>query len=292
MSCPICGASATRVVARPPGEWTFMECRSCGVYFVDPMPAGDAVPEAGETYDSAYYTGTARADEERWEAMLLAASGRRVEEAERLLGRRGRFLEVGAGTGLTLAAARDRGWQVEGVEVSPAGAAYAQQRFGLDIRVGTLDAAGFGDGSFDVVWMQHVLEHVPDPVALLRSIQALLVPDGLLMVAVPHSRGLIYRAYNMVHRLRGRLGKDKFSCSLSPPGHLYAFDKGSLATALQRAGLRVERMFLSGKGDPVYFPVYTWEGAGRSGLAVAAMETIGRKTGQGSLIECFARPAG
>jgi len=288
MTCPICGSSDVRAVARPPG-WTYLGCSACGVYFVDPMPVGEAVPDAGEFYDEAYYAGARRHREDEWEALSLEAAKKRVAMAERVLGHQGRFLDVGCGTGRTLAAARERGWDVEGVEVSPSAVRYATERLGLHVRLGTLESIGYPEGSFECVWLSHIVEHVPDPVAFLHEISRILVPDGIAVVSVPNSQGFVYTATNVVHRARRRYGKDKFACSLSPPGHLYAFDEKSLRVALDSAGLQPRVLVHSGKGDPVFFPVLTWKGAGGWPVATRAVETIGRKAGRGSVLVCFAR---
>lgn len=288
MTCPICGSADVRVVARPPG-WTYLGCESCGVYYVDPMPEGDTVPDAGEFYDETYYSGERREREEEWEALSLEAARKRVSIAERVLGRKGSLLDVGCGTGRLLAAARERGWTVEGVDVSPSAVGYATRELGLAVRLGTLESVGYPDESFDCVWLSHVVEHVPDPISFLREVVRVLVPEGVAVVSVPNSQGLVFSATNVVHRLRGRYGKDKFACSLAPPGHLYAFNENSLRVALDAAGLVPRTILQSGKGDPVFFPVLTWKGAGTWPLAIRAAETLGRKAGRGSMLECFAR---
>lgn len=258
------------------------------MYFVDPMPAGDAVPGAGEFYDETYYSGAPRAREDEWEAMTARAWRAQAEAFTVAAGRPGRLLDIGCGTGKLLAAARDLGWEVEGVE--PSGAAdYARAVLGLNVKTGTLEQAAYPDASFDAVWLSHVVEHVPDPVSLLREVARVLRPGGAAKISVPNSRAFVYAATNWIHRVRGRYGKDKFTSSLAPPGHLYAFDVRSLRVALDRAGLVPERIFTAGKGDPVYFPMLTWRGTGRWSQAMRLAEWIGRRTGRGTLIECVAR---
>ncbi len=261
---------------------------TCRVYFVDPMPNGNAIPEASDYYDEIYYAGGVRPREDEWQRMSLEAWKRQIALFERALGRRGRFLDVGCGTGAALAAARDLGWDAEGVEPSSSAAAAARLR-GLTVRSATLDQAGYDDASFDAVWLSHVVEHVPDPVTLMREVARVLAPGGMAMVSVPNSRAFVYAVTNLAHRARGRYGKDKLSCSLAPPGHLYAFDEPSLRTLLGRATLQPEKLFTTGKGDPVFFPVLTWKGAGRWAHAVGALELVGRKLGRGTLIQCYAR---
>ncbi|MFN2641304.1 MAG: class I SAM-dependent methyltransferase [Actinomycetota bacterium] len=275
------------VVARPP-EWTYLGCGNCGVYFVDPMPSGDAVPDAGEFYDETYYSGAPRAREDEWDALTARAWRAQVKAFTDLAGTTGRLLDVGCGTGKLLAAARDVGWDVEGVEVSSA-ADYARSVLGLKVFTGTLEGAGHPDASFDAVWLSHVVEHVPDPVALLREVVRVLKPGGYAKISVPNSGGFVYAATNLVHRLRGRYGKDKFTSSLSPPGHLYAFNEKSLRVALAKVSLAPVKVFTAGKGDPVYFPILTWQGSGKWSQALRAAEWVGRHSGRGTLIECIAR---
>lgn len=287
-TCYICGSSSVSTVARP-DPWVYLRCASCTALFVGPMPEGDAVSNAACLYDGCYYSADARDEEAAWTAAGEWAADYRLQLLERELGRPGRILDVGCGTGTVLGVGARRGWQVAGVEISPSAAAAARANYGVDVTVGTLQSANFPTASFDVVWLQHVLEHVPNPIALLQEIKRVLRPGGVLVVAVPNSAGLIYNGYNLIHRLRRRLGKDKFSCSLSPPGHLYALNAKSLHAALSRVGLRMEFSVTSGKGDPAHFPVKSWKGAGRWPFAIAALERFGRSIGRGSILLCYAR---
>lgn len=288
--CPICGHPDALVRAEP-HPYAFLQCVGCGAFRVDPMPEEAASSEAGEHYTGVYYDAERRPDEERWEAAAADAAARRMARIEAALGTTGRFLDVGAGTGFLVAAARDAGWDARGVEVSATAAGFARERLGVPITVGTVSDAGFPDASFDAVCLIHVFEHVPDPRGLLNELGRILVPGGVLNVAVPNARGLIYSAYNVVHRLRGRYERDRFACSLYPPDHLYAFDERSLGAALRAGGFEVRRMTITGKGDPDHYPVVTWRGSGRAALAEAAVHRAGRALGRGSIIDCIARPA-
>jgi len=104
----------------------------------------------------------------------------------------GRLLDVGCGDGKFLLAASGRAWNVSGVEIAPEQAALCRERFGLDVRCGTLDEAGFESGAFDVVRLNQVIEHVAEPLNLLREIGRALRPGGLLSLSTINIKSFSY----------------------------------------------------------------------------------------------------
>ena len=138
----------------------------------------------------------------------------------------GRYLDVGCGSGGALGVARALGWEVTGVEVDEAAAEKAR-RFTAEIHVGDVLSAPFAGGRFDVVTAYHVLEHVPDPVAVLRRMLRWLAPDGLLIVEVPNAGGL------------GAAMFGKSWSGLELPRHLSHFSPETLSRAVELAGGRV-----------------------------------------------------
>jgi SAM-dependent methyltransferase len=138
----------------------------------------------------------------------------------------GRYLDVGCGSGGSLGAAKALGWQVSGIEIDAAAADKAR-RFTDSIHVGDVLGAPFAAGAFDVVSAFHVLEHVPDPVAVLRRMRQWLAADGLLIVEVPNAGGVGARLF-------GRAWS-----GLELPRHLSHFTPESLTRAVEAAGGRV-----------------------------------------------------
>ncbi len=106
--------------------------------------------------------------------------------------RSGRLLDIGTGDGKFLQICRERGYEVTGTEVSETGAAYALGQ-GFDVRMGQFIDLDLPGGYFDIVTIWHVLEHVPDPGAVLRKAREVLKPDGLLIVAVPNEENFFVR---------------------------------------------------------------------------------------------------
>jgi SAM-dependent methyltransferase len=139
---------------------------------------------------------------------------------------KGRYLDVGCGSGGALGVASALGWQVSGIEVDEAAAAKAR-RFTPEIHVGDALTAPYAPGRFDVVTAFHVLEHVPDPVAMIRRMLGWLAPDGLLIVEVPNAGGLGARIFG------------KAWAGLELPRHLSHFSPETLTRAVEQAGGRV-----------------------------------------------------
>jgi len=98
-------------------------------------------------------------------------------------------LDIGCGDGVFLFELQRLGWAASGVEMD-ASAVQAARRQGLDARQATVEDLPFPPGSFAIVRMWHVLEHVRDPRAALTNARRLLRPGGELILGVPNVSSL------------------------------------------------------------------------------------------------------
>jgi SAM-dependent methyltransferase len=138
---------------------------------------------------------------------------------------RGPLLDVGCGTGDFLDFARSRGWTVQGVEPSGLASARARER-GLDVYHGTLERfADAAPGGFGALTMLNVLEHVPDPVAYVRTCRALLGSHGAIAIVVPNDFSEVQAA------AAAALGIDQ-PWWVAAPDHINYFDFSSLERLL------------------------------------------------------------
>jgi SAM-dependent methyltransferase len=200
------------------GAFDVLTCSSCGLGRTVPPPA-----EAdGEEYfadDDAHYERHYRENRDRWRRFGAALLDRIPPER-----RRGRLLDVGAGVGLLVELAAERGFVASGLDRAPAAGRVAR-RLGLDVRTQELEDAV--DGEFDVVVLMHVLEHVFDPVGFVALAGRKLREGGLLVVNVPAADGVMPRL----------LGRRWYG--FQPSQHVHQFGRRSLRGVVERAGLRV-----------------------------------------------------
>ncbi len=178
--CPLCAAGQPRRLFCRLGKWFWM-CSRCELIFVF-----DIYPEF--LHDAQSLNDPARLrpysiPKPSWQRQYAQF----LEEFERSR-QHNRLLEVGCADGLFLCAARERGWRVSGVDVLPAIAQMAREERGLDVHTGELFDAGFPDGEFDVVYMNEVIEHIVEPLELLKEIHRVLRPGGLALLRTGNAR--------------------------------------------------------------------------------------------------------
>jgi 2-polyprenyl-3-methyl-5-hydroxy-6-metoxy-1,4-benzoquinol methylase len=143
-----------------------------------------------------------------------------VERMARPTGKR--VIDIGAAGGSFLAMARERGYEVSGCEPSVWMCEFAGSHYGLELRGGTI--FDFPEGTrCDLLSLWDVLEHTPDPRAVLERAHDLLEPGGTIAISVPD-----YGSW--VAKLLG--SRWPFLLTV----HLYYFERRTLAELLRRTG--------------------------------------------------------
>ncbi len=133
-----------------------------------------------------------------------------------------RLLDVGCGSGDFLARAANCGYKVEGLDFDPATVEIAKSR-GLTVSVSEIQDLPV-DEKFDAITLSHVIEHVPDPVALLENIYQRLKPGCYFYIATP----------NFQSAGRCVFGRNWRGCDV--PRHLHFFNTRSLSKLLETVG--------------------------------------------------------
>lgn len=224
--CPLCQCCEVHRLWQVPdsSEFTVYRCQRCRVEFLAPQPS-DAFLRS--LYTQSYYDAWGlQEDGGAVRDMKLSSFAFRLDLIKGHK-RSGRILDVGCATGFFLEAARDAGFDPYGVEFSPYSAGIAKEKFGAQaIFQGTLEEAPFPAGSFDVVAMSDLLEHVRDPHAVLAKTRELLREDGIVMVMTPDTG-------SCTRRLMGR------NWAHYKAEHLFYFDTESLGRLAAQQGFRL-----------------------------------------------------
>ncbi|MFA6092494.1 MAG: class I SAM-dependent methyltransferase [Elusimicrobiota bacterium] len=192
------------------------ECLDCGLLYTSPRPVAGALLSGYEGNEDADYD--SERDSRSVNAHFSLAMIRRYAPG-------GRLLEVGCANGFFLNAAR-MSYETLGVEPSRAARDYARGKLRLDVPAATMEEARFPDASMDVVAMIDVIEHLADPLSILREAARVIKPGGVLYLVTPDVESLSARI------LRSRWWGLR-------PAHIYYFSPRTLAAMLEKAGFRV-----------------------------------------------------
>lgn len=243
-----------------PGRWSVHRCHGCGLLILEPRYSREHIARAYENYSHhlalpqgessgpparglarivprAYLAHAFGYDDglPRWLRALALLAVPYPEGAEAVAFSvmylrpvaGGEVLDVGCGGGAFLAGARDLGWRVVGVEPDPRAVEVATGVRGLDVRLGTLEEQRFESDRFDAVTSSHVIEHVHDPLGLLRECARVTKPGGRIVVVTPNIQSL------------GRRWLGTSWIGLQPPRHLHLFSCATLRRLAVRAGIEV-----------------------------------------------------
>lgn len=261
--CPVCGCEERNKVHEglrdqvffcAPGEWTLHRCQGCGSGYLDPRPTPETIHLAYESY----YTHVVNDDFKslgaiekvrrilsngyrNWRYQTQDSPSSHLGIIAALMMPRGRaildagmrhlppaqpgqsLLDVGCGNGEFLIRAKSAGWKVKGLDFDPRAVEAAQTR-NLDVQQGDIDSLSAFENEFDVITLSHVVEHVHQPLDLLKECHRLLKPGGFVWIETPNMSA-------EGHRYFGRNWR-----GLEPPRHLVLFTLDGMVTALKQIG--------------------------------------------------------
>ena len=263
-NCPICGSigrvihnGLTDDLYGAPGRWGFRSCDSwdCDLIWLDPLPHAEDLVRAYQNYythdEASDLLKKAKPIPGSWvgrEYLSTRYGYPRVSEAGNLrfvtsfvgllpkfkanllhyiahlhFEHGGSLLEIGCGNGDFLHGMRELGWNVAGVELDAQSVAIARKR-GLDVYHGTVENILLPKSSFSAIVMNHVIEHLIDPLSALKACYDLLRPGGQIIITTPNPASLGHRLFKSNWR------------GLEPPRHIHLFCPASARLCIEKAG--------------------------------------------------------
>lgn len=242
--CNFCNANDTKLLfIAKERDWgteeffNIVRCNQCSLVYVNPRPDKEEIrryyppetwPRARGNIDLASATISGRP----WQEIMKQRSAQLLKYVKK-----GRILDIGCGDGLFLKYFKNCGLEVHGIDFGKTASNYARDILGLDVFTGSLEEAKYQSGSFDAVSLYAVLEHLPDPLQILREINRILKPGGILFISVPN-----------FNSLESRIFRERW-VAIKAPAHLYHFTPATLRAFLLKAGFAiVEIKYISSEG--------------------------------------------
>jgi SAM-dependent methyltransferase len=214
MICRLCQSDRLRLLYTQghQDEFRFYRCENCGLVNYDLSGGLDQEKYAREFVDprdERHPVNIAQTQTFRFLASRVAA--------------RGRLLEIGCGNGRLLMLARESGWDVRGIEISPFLAESVKKALGIEVNVADfLNYRPPSDEHYNLVVMRHVLEHLPDGRAALTTIHRLLAPNGCALLEFPNIDALDLRWKRLLRRMR--MHRKKYPPDYRP-GHCNEYNR-------------------------------------------------------------------
>ncbi|MHB8134989.1 MAG: class I SAM-dependent methyltransferase [Anaerolineaceae bacterium] len=156
-----------------------------------------------------------------------------INKLKKLKSEKGKLLEVGSGQGGFLKVCQTGGWNVYGVDISDECVNYTKSENEIkNIFSGDLIGAGFEENQFDVVIMNHLIEHLTEPLKYLylNEINRILKPSGLISISTPNIDSLSVKVFR------------RYWQALFVPLHLTLFSHDTLSHMLQKTGYSLSKV--------------------------------------------------
>lgn len=288
-ACPVCGSTHLKRVMTctdyyASGEqFELFSCEDCGFTFTQGAPVEAEIGKYYETPDYISHSDTRKgAMNIVYHYVRSYMLGRKARLVAKVAYRKsGRLLDIGTGTGYFANTMSRRGWKVEAVEKNPQARDFAREHFGLEVKPESA-LKEFAPGSFDVITLWHVMEHLESLNETWELLRELLTEKGMLIIAVPNCSSYDAERYG------------EYWAAYDVPRHLWHFTPGTIQQLASRHG------FIMAARHPMPFDAFyvsmlseKYRGSSCSFLkgiyagTLAWFSALGRKERSSSMIYVF-----
>lgn len=206
-ACPVCGAKArTRIFEIKESE--VFQCAACGLRYLDPCLSPESMAAVYESHETLkafhdFHEGYYNYGDLSQESKTRDDFEEGLRRLERYLNPNApkKILDVGFGNGFFLAIARQRGWQVQGIDPSAQNLETAHRKFGLELLCGDFEKAISDHKEYDAVAFWDVIEHLPDPHHALQKARSVLKPTGFILIGIPNDQNLLMIISSLLYKI-------------------------------------------------------------------------------------------
>lgn len=230
--CPACGVYQSYAVylekvkdyTVSKNDYTIVQCKQCQFVYTNPRPTEAEAYKYYISEDYISHSNTRKDIISRIYARVRSYNIKFKEQtAFKAIGRKGKLLDYGCGTGEFLNYTKQQGWKSVGIEPGTDARAMAISNYGLEVfEESAIDS--LEEGTFDVITLWHVLEHVYPLHQRIKKFHKLLKPDGALIIAVPNRTTYEEKQFG------------EYWAAYDVPRHIYHFDKKTMYDVLDTNG--------------------------------------------------------
>ncbi len=210
INCLLCHSPNFTVLFTKNG-FDFVRCSNCAHVYVNPQANEEAVVkqynEESDTNDAGFDFLSSEKHQEIRGKLYNYFLDKIQDQVPS-----GRVLDIGCSVGGFLHTAKERGYDTLGLELNERTAKYAEEMYGVKVERKLLHECGFEDNSFDLVTMFGVIEHLPEPIDVVKDIYRILKPGGIFLGICPNVQSLVCMTlHEMSRTFTGRLHLSYFS---------------------------------------------------------------------------------
>lgn len=253
VSCDLCGSKDSefcfsnydRMFPEIEGSFDIYKCKECGLMFLNPQPSPDELlkhynsgysvfSDSNEIADmrkvyslleTLYHCSDLKGKAFKWGKFLLLPLKPFLRTTKVV--EKGNFLDVGCGIGNFVFIMKYLGMNAYGIEPGNFDKKFSED-YNLNIFQGELFEAKFDDNFFDVITLNHVLEHVSNPAETMQELYRILNKGGHLIIAVPITDSFAFKLFG------------KYWAQLDTPRHLFLFSIDNLKDYAEHAGFEID----------------------------------------------------
>lgn len=254
-NCPVCKSSDVNffcfgydILYRMTSDtFSVLKCKRCHALFINPFPSQEQsrkfYPQNYYSYETSdqpkgffeslkkkiidYYTNP-KAKFNLFDKILVMIFKNKFSGVPLYKKERGRFLDIGCGSGVNLRIVKEYGWEPYGIELDEKAVEFAKND-GLNVECSSLEQAKFSV-KFDSIRIWHVFEHLNNPDKAMEKIAGLLADDGEILMAVPNSNSWTRKIFK------------KYWYGLDVPRHVVNYSPKTLNYILEKNNLKIKEL--------------------------------------------------
>ena len=255
-----------------------IRCSTCGMILVSPRLKESIAHDLYEESDYTEYFKIKLIPSVEYRRNVLAKN--KFKQISEYFDKPGKVLDIGCGLGEVLSVFQDGGWNCTGIDFNSFAAEYAAKNFNLNIiNKSIFDIDESSESSYDLIMLWGVLEHFYDPKKILKKVNKLLSPDGLLLLEVPSADSLLVRLIEATARPVDRI--------IEGDRHIMLFSVRSFEQITKACGFTPEKIVTNGLDIATINRLYIGDSLKQKD--VTDLQSILDESFQGDLLRGFFR---